>query len=150
MYSLICIFGYVKINIVSYISNPFRCTTCTLCLTGTLFSNKPDSHMLTYITPSNSSCHIPIMRTGVSALQAVVLICTRNDFFFAITGLVGGGVCEGVWGACQVVTPWREFNFQLQINAATKLWVKSLQWKQRQKEGYFAICAVAKLLPKEK
>ena len=34
MYSLICMLGYIKTNIIGYISNPFRCTT-SLCLTGT-------------------------------------------------------------------------------------------------------------------
>ena len=51
-----------------------------------------------------------------------------------------------------MLLPWREFNFQLQIRGATKLW---LLWDQKdaieaKKEGYFAICAVAKLLLKEK
>ena len=32
IYSLICMLGYIKTNIVSYISNPFRCTTCVTLL----------------------------------------------------------------------------------------------------------------------
>ena len=54
MYSLICMLDYVNTNIISYISNPFRCTTW-LCLTGTLSSLHYFLKLLL-----NSACHITI------------------------------------------------------------------------------------------
>ena len=52
----------------------------------------------------NSTCHITIMRTGVSAPRALVLICART-ICFAKTGLVGGGsVSGGVSSHCRIAS----------------------------------------------
>ena len=58
IYSLICTLGYIKTNIVSYISNLFRCATCMTLLDRDPVGNKPDNYMLAYIP----SCMIKIFR----------------------------------------------------------------------------------------
>ena len=59
----------------------------------------PDSHMFA-------------LCTGVSAPQALVLICMKNDFF-AITRLADSGgvscVCVCVFACAQVLVPHRLF-----------------------------------------
>ena len=62
------------------------------------------------------------MGTGVSAPEALVLICTRNDLFcndricFATTGLVGGG---GVSVVCELCV-CGEFTFQRSKSATQR------------------------------
>ena len=52
MYSLICMLAYIKTNIVTYRIRS-DAQPVSLCLTGTLSSNKSDSQMLAYIISSN-------------------------------------------------------------------------------------------------
>ena len=115
LFSLICILCYVKTNIVTYRIRS-DAQLVSLCLTGTLLSNKSDSHMLAYIISSDFLLTL-FMHAYVSAAEALVLICA-DTICFAITRLVGGGDVSGV---CQVCVTHCEFNFQLQISDVTKL-----------------------------
>ena len=56
----------------------------------------------------NSICQIIIVGTGVSAPEALVLICTRNDLF--CNNRIGWrrGCVSGMSGMC----PWRKFTFE--------------------------------------
>ena len=51
-YLSVCIFGYIKRNIVTCRIHS-DAQLVSLCLTGTLSSNKSDSHMLAYFISSN-------------------------------------------------------------------------------------------------
>ena len=89
------------------------------------------------------------MRTGVSAPRALVLICARI-ICFAKAGLVGGG---GVSRVCQVVChPIAvEFNFQLQISDATKLWSvwdQKLGMKAKTERRIFCYLCYSKIIAK--
>ena len=60
------------------------------------------------------------MPTSVGAPRAFVLICAT--ICFAETDWLAVGVCKGCVKWCAIPLLWREFNFQLQIGDATKLW----------------------------
>ena len=64
----------------------------------------------------NSTCHITIVGTGVSAPEALVLICTGNDLF--CNNKIGWrrGCVSGMSGVCL----WREFTFQRSKSATQR------------------------------
>ena len=104
MYSLICMLGYVKTNIVTYrICSDAQLVS--LCLTGTLSSKKSDNHMLAYIISSSFFLTLlvtsPQMGTGVSAPEALVLISARNDLFCCNRIGWRRGCVSGMSGECQ-------------------------------------------------
>ena len=71
VYSLVCILGYVKTNIVTYRIRS-DAQLVSLCLTGTLLSNKPDSHMLAYIISSNFLLNLTLLVTSHKCTQVLV------------------------------------------------------------------------------
>ena len=102
----------------SYISNPFRCTTCATLLDPV--KHKSDSHMLTYIISSTFFLTLlaksPYICTGVSAPEALVLICARNDLFCYNRIGWRRGCVSGMSGVCL----WREFTFQRSKSATQR------------------------------
>ena len=85
---------------------------CTPVLFATLSSNESDSHMLASMISSNFFLTLlitsPKMGTGVSAPEALVLICAINDLFCYNRIGWRRGCVSGMSGVCL----WREFTFQ--------------------------------------